>query len=513
MGKRNPSKARKENRFDQTALDQSDSCSSQETGSNWVSTSIKSIYNKHKKGMVIAGIAVLPILYIYAIYAEGSGTTVTNVISLIYPLLNEGIGLPILTGTLNRDEVDGTRALALIRVSTTSQGDNSSQSTQREALEETAEKDGLEIVGVLEAEESGAKIEREQLNEVLERAKNDEFDVLMVYELDRLSRADPWDTQAYLRDLRDAGVTLYSDSYGYFDWTSHYDFDILGREASFARRWLERLEEGATQGYLQKLKQRKWPFGDDTPAGYATDEDRKLHLDDDYGQYIPEFFEVYAETENRAETKRQLNETLKQNGLDPISYSQVKTLLQSQLCIGKLSYDGEVAMECSDLKMVDKELFHEVQSILSGRETRASAPDVPEFIGEAAQEYGIDFVMNLFESFKPFRCRECDGDLEKKGTKEVWGVEFPKYECKSCEYQGPLVTEEELKKLHQTLPLRCPFCCATEEFETTRLRELGTKFDYRYACQNCGQSFGSDLSPDRIIRRLNYPNLGFEIDG
>lgn len=59
MGKRNPSKTRKENSFDQAALDQSDSCGSQETGSNWVSTSIKSTYNTPKKGMVIAGIVVL----------------------------------------------------------------------------------------------------------------------------------------------------------------------------------------------------------------------------------------------------------------------------------------------------------------------------------------------------------------------------------------------------------------------------------------------------------------------
>lgn len=455
---------------------------------------------------------MLPILYMYTVYAGGSGTTVSNVSSLIYPLLKEGIGLPILGGLFRKDEVDGDRALLLTRVSTTSQGDNSSKSSQRETLEEAAEENDLEVVDVLEAEESGAKIERDQLNEVLERAQNDEFDVLMVYELDRLSRADPWDTQSYLRDLRDAGVTLYSDSYGYFDWTAHYDFEILGREASFARRWLERLHEGAAQGYRQNLKERQWPFGSDPPVGYTTDEDRKIHLDSDYGPYIPEFFEVYAETENRKETQRQLNQTFEKNGLEPVSYPQVKTLLQSELCIGKLSYDGEVVTECSELKKVDKEIFHEVQSTLSGRETHTSAPDVPEFIGEAAQEYGIDFVMHLFESFKPYRCRECDDDLERKGTKEIWGVKFPKYECKSCEYQGPLVTEEELKKLHQTLPLRCPFCCATEEFETTRLRVLGTKFDYRYACENCGQSFGCDLGPDRIVRRFDYPNLGFEID-
>ncbi|EMA66349.1 hypothetical protein C461_11964 [Halorubrum aidingense JCM 13560] len=180
--------------------------------------------------------------------------------------------------------------------------------------------------------------------------------------------------------------------------------------------------------------------------------------------------------------------------------------------MGKLSHNGEVVAEYSELEMVDEDLFQKVQSILSGQNRGTSSSDIPDFIGEAAQKYGIDFVMNLFESFKPFRCRQCDGDLERKGTKELWGVKFPKYECQSCEYQGPLVTEEELKKIHQTLPLRCPFCSATEDFETTHLREMGTKFDYAYNCKNCGLSFACDLGPDRIVRRFKYPNLGFELD-
>lgn len=483
----------------------------QDTGVSKTIGSIYSIYKKHKKGMGIAGIALLSIPYMYTIYTEGSGTTVTNAASLIYPLLKEGIGLPLFVGLHRKDEVNGDRALLMTRVSTRSQGNNSSKSSQRESLEEAARENDLKVVDVLEAEESGAKIERDQLNEVLDRAQNDRYDILMVYELDRLSRADPWDTQSYLRDLRDAGVTLYCDSYGYFDWTEHYDFEILGREAAFAHRWLERLHEGSAEGCRQKLKNKKWPHGPNIPVGYTIDEERKVKLDSDYGPFISRFFEVYAKTENRKETYRRLKSTFEEKGIDTVSYKSVKTLLTSKLCIGKLCYKGEVVAEFSELKAVDKDLFHEVQSILSGQENHTSSPDIPEVIGDAAQKYGIDFVMNLFESFKPFRCRQCDGDLKREGTKELWGVKFPKYECQSCEYQGPLVTEEELKKIHQTLPLRCPFCSATEEFETTRLREMGTKFDYFYTCEDCGLSFGCDLGPNQMTRRFDYPNLGFEV--
>jgi transposase-like protein len=73
------------------------------------------------------------------------------------------------------------------------------------------------------------------------------------------------------------------------------------------------------------------------------------------------------------------------------------------------------------------------------------------------------------------------------------------------------VNEDELKNLHQTLPLRCPYCTATEEFEATELREAGTKFDYQYTCDLCEYSFGSNMQPDRIRRMLSHPALKFTI--
>ena len=475
------------------------------------SSGIYSIYEWLKKKMGKAGIALFLIPVIYAIYVESGMTVIGDAISPIYPLLKEGYGLPLLTGLLNKDDVNGERALLMTRVSTSAQGNNSSKASQREALKDAAEENDLEVVDVLEAEESGAKIERDQLNKSLERAQNEEYDVLMVYEVDRLSRAEPWDTLSYLHDLRKTDVTLYCDSYGYIDWEEHYDFEILAREAAFARRWLDRLRDGSRKGYQQQLKNREWPFGSGPPVGYETDENSKIQLDSDYGQYIPKFFEIYAETENRKETKRQLNTIFRENGLDEISYSQVKTVLQSKICIGKLGYKGEVMAEHSELKVVEKDLFHEVQSILSGQESPAPSSEIPEFLGDATRMYGLDFVMELFESFKPFRCRECNGDLERHGTKEIWGVKFPSYQCDSCGYQGPLVTAEELKKLHQTLPIRCPFCSATENFESSRLRQLGARFDHTYTCMDCGLSFGCDLGPNRIARRFDHPNLGFEL--
>ena len=431
--------------------------------------------------------------------------------SLIYALFTIFIGMmPV--GLLDASEVEGDRALILVRVSSASQSDNTSKSAQLETLRKVVEKIDGTVVEVLEAEESAAEIERSQLNTALEMAKNDEFDILMVYEVDRLSRADPWDTVRYLHDLQQSGVTLYCDSYGFIDWDEHYDFEILAREAVFANRWLNRLRKGRVEGVKRKLKAGKWPFGGEPPVGYYTDSENNLKVDDAYTEFVQETYQIYRETGNKSDTHRQINTKLQQANLDTISYPQVGTILTSRLVIGRLEYAGEVVTTDSELQIIDKSLFQEVQALLSEQGARSESVSKPDFLQAAVERFGADFVMRLIDSFKPFRCRACGGNLERHGSTEVWGISMPNYQCQDCSYQGALVNEDELNNLHQTLPLRCPYCTATEEFEVTKLREAGTKFDYQYTCDLCEYSFGSDMQPDQLRRMLNHPALKFSIN-
>ncbi|MFD1643776.1 recombinase family protein [Halohasta litorea] len=432
--------------------------------------------------------------------------------SLIYILFTSGIGM-IPVGLLSAEEVDGNRVLILVRVSSKSQSDNSSKSTQLEALKKVVEKIDGTVIEILEAEESAAEIERSQLNTALEMARNDEYDILAVYEVDRLSRADPWDTLRYLHDLQQSGITLYCDSYGFIDWDEHYDFEILAREAVFANRWLNRLKKGRVDGVRRALENGEWPFGGEPPVGYYTDTENKLKLDEEYAGFIQDIFHIYLETGNRSETKRQINSKLEQAGLETISYPQVKTILTSQLVLGRREYAGEVMATDSSLEVVDKSLFQEVQTLLSNQSARSESPSKPDFLRAGVERFGADYVMQLIDTFQPFRCRSCDGDMERRSSTDVWGIRMPRYECEDCGYEGGLVNESELKKLHQTFPLRCPYCTATEEFEATELRQAGTKFDYKYTCNLCEYSFGSDMQPDQLRRMLNHPALKFSITG
>ena len=69
--------------------------------------------------------------------------------------------------------------------------------------------------------------------------------------------------------------------------------------------------------------------------------------------------------------------------------------------------------------------------------------------------------------------------------------------------------ESELQEIHQSLPLRCPYCPQSGDFEC----EEASGFDeYRYICQTCGQSFKSNFAPNKFERAINHPDLAFDID-
>ena len=317
---------------------------------------------------------------------------------LIYALFTT-IGL-VPVGLLDASEVDGDRVLILIQVSSASQSDSTSKDDQLESLQNAVKRINGTTVRTLEGEESAAEIERSQLNTALEMAKNDEYDILMVYEFDRLSRADPWDTVRYLHDLQQSGITLYCDSYGFIDWDEPSDFETLAREAVFANRWLNRLRRGRVEGVKRKLKAGKWPFGGEPPVGYYTDEQNNLKLDDAYAEFVQKMYQIYRETENKSETHRQINTKLQQAGLDTISYPQVGTILTSRLVIGRLEYSGEVVTTDSELQVIDKSLFQEVQTLLSEQGARSESVSKPDFLQAAVDRFGADFVMRLIDSFK-----------------------------------------------------------------------------------------------------------------
>lgn len=82
------------------------------------------------------------------------------------------------------------RAIIYCRVSTEKEEQNASLSRQEEELIKLANEQGLEIAGIIKERESGYSLDRDGIFELIERARNSEFDVLLVTDDTRLGRGN-----------------------------------------------------------------------------------------------------------------------------------------------------------------------------------------------------------------------------------------------------------------------------------------------------------------------------------
>jgi DNA invertase Pin-like site-specific DNA recombinase len=127
----------------------------------------------------------------------------------------------------------GTRAALYLRVSTKEQtADN-----QERELRRWADRLGLEVVRVHADTASGARSDRAALAAVLAGAHRREFDVLLIWSLDRLSREGIGAMAGYMRQLRATGVRIMSHQEPWLDTGGHVG-ELL--EAFFA--WIAQQE-------------------------------------------------------------------------------------------------------------------------------------------------------------------------------------------------------------------------------------------------------------------------------
>lgn len=423
----------------------------------------------------------------------------------------EDVVIPcLLTSPSEREDLKGKRWLLCLRVSSLSQLDNTSLDNQDDKLEDAKNRYDGEIVGTYRSAESAASMDRETTNQILRKAQNDEFDILGLWKLDRLTRADPWESISYLHQLQQTDITLYAATHGFLKWDSLYDFRTLCNQVVFAREWYERIQEGAEEGQLRLLRQGKWPFGQ-APFGYKKHDDDHIELTERGIKIIPKIFKIFIKTENRAETRRQINEMDELQG-NTLSDSQIETILKSKLPLGYLTLKGEVVEYKQSLQVIDEETHQQAQEILVEQEpSQTTVKTVPEAMNRTAQRFGPKYSLEMLSAVTK-QCRECGGELGPDGKTEVWGETVKNFSCQDddCTYDGPLLTAKEYRKFHTTLPLRCPRCPATERFVVTETSS--GRWKYVYNCQNCGMEFGSDELPNKVKRAFENPELAIRFD-
>jgi DNA invertase Pin-like site-specific DNA recombinase len=153
-------------------------------------------------------------------------------------------------------------------------------------LREFAKTQGWDIIHEYTDKASGKRSDREQFQKMFVSASKREFDVLLFWALDRLSREGTAETLNHLQRLTGYGVDYRSFTEQYLDSTGIFKEAVIGILAAVAKQERVRLSERVFAGLakakaLAKHENREWVIGrpkvEDNPVKMKTF--RKLRKD------------------------------------------------------------------------------------------------------------------------------------------------------------------------------------------------------------------------------------------
>lgn len=160
-----------------------------------------------------------------------------------------------------------SRVALYARVSTKDKGqDNENQLIQLRAF---AKSQGWDVVCEYVDKATGKRSDREQFQKMFSAASRREFDVLVFWSLDRLSREGTVETLNHLQRLTSYGVNYRSFTEQYLDSTGIFKEAVIGILAAVAKQERVRLSERTIAG-LQRAKAQGRvggrPKAEDDPA-------------------------------------------------------------------------------------------------------------------------------------------------------------------------------------------------------------------------------------------------------
>jgi site-specific DNA recombinase len=199
------------------------------------------------------------------------------------------------------------RAARLARVSTVHQADNTSIPNQLERTAAYIEAQGWELVATYtDPGESAETLDRPAMNEARRAAKRGEYDILVTYTLDRLTRNID-DLFLLRREFQTIGVKTWAVRDGLDITTADVD-DLLGVlfKGYFGHRERETITRRMVEGIERSVKAGRYPGGL-PPYGYRIGEGRRLELDDETAPVVKMIFTWVADGMSERAASERLN--------------------------------------------------------------------------------------------------------------------------------------------------------------------------------------------------------------
>ncbi len=320
----------------------------------------------------------------------------------------------------NSPATGGTRVAIVTRISTDEVNQPYSLEAQAKGLEAfVASQPGQTITHRFVDQASGATLERPGLQAALEAARAREFDVLLVYRIDRLTRSIVG-LMTIVEELDEAGVALRSatepiDTHGP---VGRMLLQLLGIFAEFERGLLI---DRITKGFERKAARGEW-LGGPGPYGYALDSATKTLVPESHEAAIVQaIFAKYVEERYGATALANwLNDTGQRSRYDRLWSNQtVLRVLRNPVYLGKIAHGGDLHDGKHDA-ILEENVFASAQRLLDERAAESTT------IRPTTSEYLLSGKL---------RCRTCGGSFIGAGARGRNGY-YRYYVCRTRQAKG-----------------------------------------------------------------------------
>ncbi len=264
-------------------------------------------------------------------------------------------------------QLGGLRVAIYIRRSTDEEHQPYTLEAQRTKLDAyVTSQPGWRLVAVYSDDASGAKLDRPGLQAALAAARAGQFDVLLVYRVDRFTRRIR--DLAYLIEELDRVNVAFRSATEAFDTATPAGRMMLQILAVFAQFERDVLIDRVINGMERKAAAGRWTVSR-PPYGYAVDPtDHVLLRDGDEAPVVAEIFRLY--TYRRLGTRAiagQLNQRgLRRRSAIAWSHKTVADILVNRVYLGEIHF-RDIVVDHAHAALVEPETFAEAQRILAIR--------------------------------------------------------------------------------------------------------------------------------------------------
>ena len=263
------------------------------------------------------------------------------------------------------------------RFSSDHQREESIEGQVRECRE-FADRQGINIVGIYtDRALTGKTDKRPQFQKMIKDSERRQFDVVIVWKLDRFSR-NRYDSATYKHKLKKNGVKVLSARENITDSPEGIILESMleGMAEYYSAELAVKINRGLTENAL-KCKYN----GGTMPLGYMKGNDQRLITNPETAPIVVEIFTRYAD----GETIREIISSLNERGIrttrgKPFRQNSLDGLLCNRTYLGYYKYRGE-EIENGVPAIITQELFDRVQARRArNRQSRAGAKAETEYL-------------------------------------------------------------------------------------------------------------------------------------